>query len=313
MKKKITAGILSAIMIAGALSTGMAVHAAEPRSNFISGSLIAAARKELEAKKAAYKAMCDTIDKTIDKITQVKTETGKKPQTIGEYITLCKEDFDVITAYGKDALPYLAKMKDDSKKALRTWMIMVAQYQIDPSIYDPTVVSPDGKYTFVAHSNLTEYAGTLWNSDIKLIYPSISVYENGTGKELKTFTGMSWEKVDVLWSPDSRFVAMNCGYVGSPFSYPIMFDIGGIGRHTLYLPFKDVFEYIAEDSGKDLSRYVRIMKIKDYADYEEDGTVRIDFALSGINSGERKDYLTGHYYYDPAQRTSSEPVYEFVD
>lgn len=132
MKKKITAGILSAIMIAGALSTGMAVHADEPRSNFISGSLIAAARKELEAKKAAYKAMCDTIDKTIDKITQVKNETGKKPQTIGEYITLCKEDFDVITAYGKDALPYLAKMKDDSKKALRTWMIMVAQYQIGP-------------------------------------------------------------------------------------------------------------------------------------------------------------------------------------
>lgn len=109
MKKKITAGILSALMIAGALSTGTAVLAAEPQSNIISGSLIAAARKELEAKKAAQKAMYDTIDKTIDKITQAKTETGKKPKTVGEYLTLCKEDFDVITAYGKDASPISRK------------------------------------------------------------------------------------------------------------------------------------------------------------------------------------------------------------
>ena len=309
MKKKITAGILSALMIAGALSTGTAVLAAEPQSNIISSSLITAARKELEAKKAAQKAMYDTIDKTIDKITQVKTKTGKKPQTIGEYITLCKEDFDVITAYGKDALPYLAKMKDKSKKALRTWMIMVAQYQIDPSIYDPTVVSPDGKYTFVAHSNLTECDRTVWSKDTKLVYPSISVYENETGKEVKTFSGIGWERIDILWSPDSRFVGMNV-YSGSSFSYAIMFDIGGIGRHTLYLPFKEVFDYIAEDSGKDLSNYERMMKIMDY---EIDGTVHIDFVLWGKVSGERKDYLTGHYYYDPAQRTSSEPVYEFVE
>lgn len=306
MKKKITAGILSAIMIAGALSTGMAVHAAEPSSNFISGSLIAAARKELEAKKAAYKAMCDTIDKTIDKITKFRTEEGRKPKTIGDYMTLCKEDFDVITAYGEEALPHLAKIKDETVRSLRKWLIMAAQYQIDPSIYDLKVVSPDSKYTFVAHSKLAEYAGTVWSNDMNIGYSSISIYENETGKEVKTFTGFDGAKMEVVWSPDSR-------YVGATFwrskysSNAILFDTGSFS--TIYLPYTEIYTYVKEDSGDPLNACCFLTRIGEIAD---DGTVRLDFDIK-IAESEPRDYITGHLFFDPKLKISSEPVYEFVD
>ncbi len=123
------------------------------------------------------------------------------------YIDAHPDAFSQITALGKDALPHLMKIIEDTDidHLTRSMMAMAAAYAIQPSLYEPFDLSPDGKYALTAA--IAAFYPDRSAVSIDYSYDTFYFLDTVSGSVLASLDA-SYKNPSVIWSPDHRYAAI---------------------------------------------------------------------------------------------------------
>ncbi|MCI8388618.1 MAG: hypothetical protein HFE63_09160 [Clostridiales bacterium] len=305
-----TPRIVTAMLLVGMLSSGMAVSA---ESSVKVGSMIGVAagtaavpprtedeviadiKAENEARVQEL-ARIALIDKKLDIIV-----SDLNAITVNEYIEAHQAAFDEIVALGEDALPYLESIAKEigvcgwySIGMCRAYIATAAIYAIKPETYETEYPSPDGKYTFKGNFSIGDADCSKYNNYTGIPYKSISIIENETGEEYKDFVG-NFSNISVEWSPDSKYVAFT---TGNAVDYSNVFVFDMEHGKTNYMSFEKITKYVEVLTSQKINNDMYWLSLDEWLPNDE-VRISIKFCIDGDTSGEP---VNGWYIYNLATK-----------
>ena len=207
--------------------------------------------------------------------------------------------FDALVSLGTDALPYLTDIGDrmpamhsGTYEALyiRAALARMASYRIDQSLYDMTVLSPDGSICAVA--KVGTFLGVDWGGTILTQYDRMVFTDTATGDVLWEYPCEELYMIRLRnqqWSPDGRYFALTFGSEHGADS--MVFDV----REKTARAFPDIREIAAlAGVGEELPTHYHILVKAWREDGRLDGEVFFDYGMTTIGEGSFVfDPLTG--------------------
>ncbi len=205
--------------------------------------------------------------------------------------------FDALVSLGTDALPYLTDVGDKMPAMLsgtydalciRAALARMAAYHIDQSLYDMTVLSPDGSICAVA--KVGTFLGVDWGGTILTQYDRMVFTDTATGDVLWEYPCEELYMIRLRnqqWSPDGRYFALTFGSERGADS--MVFDV----REKTARAFPDIGEIAAlAGVGEELPAHYHILVKAWREDGRLDGEVFFDYGM--VTVGE------GSFVFDPA-------------
>jgi hypothetical protein len=205
--------------------------------------------------------------------------------------------FDALVSLGTDALPYLTDI-GDTMPAMRSGMYdalciraalaRMASYRIDQSLYDITVLSPDGSICAVA--KVGTFLGVDWGGTILTQYDRMVFTDTATGDVLWEYPCEELYMIRLRnqqWSPDGRYFALTFGSEHGADS--MVLDV----REKTARAFPDIREIAAlAGVGEELPAHYHILVKAWREDGRLDGEVFFDYGMVTIGEGS--------FVFDPA-------------
>ena len=208
--------------------------------------------------------------------------------------------FDALVSLGTDALPYLNDIGDRMPAmhsgtydalCIRAALARMASYHIDQSLYDMTVLSPDGSICAVA--KVGTFLGVDWGGTILTQYDRMVFTDTATGDVLWEYPCEELYMIRLRnqqWSPDGRYFALTFGSE-SHGADSMVFDV----REKTARAFPDIREIAAlAGLGEELPSHYHILVKAWREDGRLDGEVFFDYGMTTIGEGSFVfDPLTG--------------------
>lgn len=233
--------------------------------------------------------------------------------------TLEDSAFEEIVGLGDGALPFLQMITQRREAEAEVWLgvlpghaagyaAVLAEYAIDPSIYDLSFPSPDGRYTaaVMVDSFISFYNHGASYNDIFIADNASGEYVCRTEAKQTFFTGGLFD-VKVNWSADSRFAVISCP--GRRSGSTMAVDVQE--KMFFCLPeAQDAVDYVYPGSdAKTLIQPARYWF--DFEKWESEHVAVITFLVSVIDDG-RGDF-SGRYTYNIMTKEILDFEYDFLD
>ena len=199
--------------------------------------------------------------------------------------------FDALVALGADAIPYLTDigdrmpaMRSGTRDALciRAALARMASYHIDQSLYDMTVLSPDGSICAVA--KVGTFLSGDWGGTILTQYDRMVFTDTATGDVLWEYPCEELYMIRLRnqqWSPDGRYFALTFGSE-SHGADSMVFDMTDMTARA----FPDIREIVAlAGLGEELPSHYHISAKTWREDGRLDGEVFFDYGMVTIGEG----------------------------
>lgn len=207
--------------------------------------------------------------------------------------------FDALVSLGADAIPYLTDIGDKMPAmhsgtydalCIRAALARMASYRIDQSLYDFTVLSPDGSICAVA--KVGTFLSVDWGGTILTQYDRMVFTDTATGDVLWEYPCEELYMIRLRnqqWSPDGRYFALTFGSEHGADS--MVFDV----REKTARAFPDIREIAAlVGVGEELPSHYHISAKTWRDDGRLDGEVFFDYGMVTIGEGSFVlDPLTG--------------------
>lgn len=206
--------------------------------------------------------------------------------------------FDALVSLGTDALPYLTDIGDKMPAmhsgtydalCIRAALARMASYHIDQSLYDMTVLSPDGSICAVA--KVGTFLGVDWGGTILTQYDRMVFTDTATGDVLWEYPCEELYMIRLRnqqWSPDGRYFALTFGSE-SHGADSMVFDMTDMTARA----FPDIREIVAlAGVGEELPSHYHILVKAWREDGRLDGEVFFDYGMTTIGEGS--------FVFDPA-------------
>lgn len=214
-----------------------------------------------------------------------------------EIIAQNPDAFDALVSLGTDALPYLTDIGDKMPAmhsgmydalCIRAALARMASYRIDQSLYDMTVLSPDGSICAVA--KVGTFLGVDWGGTILTQYDRMVFTDTATGDVLWEYPCEELYMIRLRnqqWSPDGRYFALTFGSEHGADS--MVFDVSAKTARA----FPDIREIVAlAGLGEELPSHYHILVKAWREDGRLDGEVFFDYGMTTIGEGS--------FVFDPA-------------
>ncbi len=205
--------------------------------------------------------------------------------------------FDALVALGAEALPYLTDIGDKMPAmrsgtydalCIRAALARMASYHIDQSLYDMTVLSPDGSICAVA--KVGTFLSGDWGGTILTQYDRMVFTDTATGDVLWEYPCEELYMIRLRnqqWSPDGRYFALTFGSE-SHGADSMVFDMTDMTARA----FPDIREIVAlVGLGEELPSHYHICAKTWREDGRLDGEVFFDYGMT--TNGE------GSFVFDP--------------
>ncbi|MBO5671166.1 MAG: hypothetical protein J6S41_06415, partial [Clostridia bacterium] len=206
--------------------------------------------------------------------------------------------FDALVSLGADALPYLTDIGDKMPAmhsgtydalCIRAALARMASYRIDQSLYDITVLSPDGRICAVA--KVGTFLSGDWGGTILTQYDRMVFTDTATGDVLWEYPCEELYMIRLRnqqWSPDGRYFALTFGSE-SHGADSMVFDMTDMTARA----FPDIREIAAlAGVGEELPAHYHILVKAWREDGRLDGEVFFDYGMTTIGEGS--------FVFDPA-------------
>ena len=208
--------------------------------------------------------------------------------------------FDALVSLGTDALPYLTDIGDKMPAmhsgtydalCIRAALARMASYHIDQSLYDMTVLSPDGSICAVA--KVGTFLSGDWGGTILTQYDRMVFTDTATGDVLWEYPCEELYMIRLRnqqWSPDGRYFALTFGSE-SHGADSMVFDVSEKTARA----FPDIREIAAlAGLGEELPSHYHILVKAWREDGRLDGEVFFDYGMVTVGEGSFVfDPLTG--------------------
>ena len=208
--------------------------------------------------------------------------------------------FDALVSLGADALPYLTDIGDKMPAmhsgtydalCIRAALARMASYHIDQSLYDMTVLSPDGSICAVA--KVGTFLSVDWGGTILTQYDRMVFTDTATGDVLWEYPCEELYMIRLRnqqWSPDGRYFALTFGSE-SHGADSMVFDMTDMTARA----FPDIREIVAlAGLGEELPSHYHILVKAWREDGRLDGEVFFDYGMVTVGEGSFVfDPLTG--------------------
>lgn len=205
--------------------------------------------------------------------------------------------FDALVSLGADALPYLTDIGDKMPAmhsgmydalCIHAALARMASYHIDQSLYDMTVLSPDGSICAVA--KVGTFLSVDWGGTILTQYDRMVFTDTATGNVLWEYPCEELYMIRLRnqqWSPDGRYFALTFGSEHGADS--MVFDVSEKTARA----FPDIREIAAlAGLGEELPSHYHILVKAWREDGRLDGEVFFDYGMVTIGEGS--------FVFDPA-------------
>lgn len=201
--------------------------------------------------------------------------------------------FDALVALGSDAIPYLTDIGDRMPAmrtgtegnivlSIRAALARMASYHIDQSLYDMTVLSPDGSICAVA--KVGTFLSGDWGGTILTQYDRMVFTDTATGEILWEYPCEELYMIRLRnqqWSPDGRYFALTFGSE-SHGADSMVFDMTDMTARA----FPDIREIVAlAGLGEELPSHYHILVKAWREDGRLDGEVFFDYGMTTIGEG----------------------------
>ena len=208
--------------------------------------------------------------------------------------------FDALVSLGTDALPYLTDIGDKMPAmhsgtydalCIHAALARMASYHIDQSLYDMTVLSPDGSILAVA--KVGTFLSGDWGGTILTQYDRMVFTDTATGDVLWEYPCEELYMIRLRnqqWSPDGRYFALTFGSE-SHGADSMVFDVSAKTARA----FPDIREIAAlAGVGEELPAHYHILVKAWREDGRLDGEVFFDYGMTTVGEGSFVfDPLTG--------------------
>jgi hypothetical protein len=250
------------------------------------------------------KSIIEIIDRNLDIL--VTNSNGFSSEQ--DFIDAHPEAFSEIAALGEEALPYLMNYAMDPEKnsAARNYSLCLvsraAAYAIEPSIYDLSFESPDGRILLTI--SVSTFASGDYPLELETTYGTLFLTDTDSGSknEIAKFV---YTSLNAYWSEDSRYAVLIGTQKNRCFPITALL-IDTVSGNCTELPALEIYNSVIKEN-VNIKNFLSISLTE--CEWISDGQLKIGFDLNA-GASYYPQTTSGWYIWDMNTQTVAECAYE---